>query len=428
MKKFLLLLVMLCITAALLPVAASATTVTVTDASGFCNGLDTVVDGDTIIVEGTIVLPADFQWHPHKKTVIISGGTLDFSALKDVMLGNGVTFENIKLEFAAGSSLYANGNPLLIKKTVTVSGEPTVYGGGKYTTVDSTDVTLQAGTYTDIFGGGNIGNVSGDVSLSVGGRVNADLKNLSHKHTYSVYGGCNNGKINGKVKLSFSGAARANYIYGGALGSNSSIEGGIEVIFSGGMATSLCGGSRDAFHKCDVKLTMTGGSVEQVFGGSEHAALSGNIELNILDGTVTRRIYGGCYNEVSAGGVWESANYVFGDICLTIGSGANINFTTGSADRAIYAHSRQKTLSDKENTQIRFVDEKACEMYIDKLCAQDGLMQSIMSGVSAADVIHTPGGNTVTVDTKPPLLPIVLLIAAVLIVSILVCLLLRRKR
>ena len=428
MKRIVLLFTVVCLLAVIYPLSVCAdSSVTVSDAAGFTNALETLEDGGTIHVNGTVALAADFQWDDHDKSLTITGGTLDFSKLNDVILGDSVQFDSIKLIFTEGSSLFANGHPLYIGKSVTVTGEPTVYGGGKFKAVDSTNLTLLSGTYTDIFGGSKIGSVRGDVLLNVGGHVNADLNSISHKHTYCVYGGCDNGKVTGKVTLNFGGAARANYIYGGCLGVNSRIEGGIEVAFSGGKAVSICGGSRNAFHECDVNVTMTGGSVEQVFGGSEHATHAGNVSVNILGGTITRRVYGGCYNEVTASGEWESKNYVVGDIYLTIGSGARINFTTGSADRAIYAHSRQATLSNKENSYIRFTDEDAYNKYYSKLGAQDSMMQSIMSGVSAADVILELSEEKDPTPTPQPFPWYPLLALPVILIGLILFLIIKRN-
>jgi len=418
MKKAIIYFSCICLLAALFSIPVNGNdTLTVTDAEGFHSALTAVSDRGTINIKGTIALPADFVWTSQNKAITIAGGTLDFSKLTYVFLGNAVTFESITLKFAPGSSLFANGHQLTVSKSVTVTGEPTLYGGAKYEAVDSTNVTLMAGTYTDIFGGGYFGGVNGDVNLQVGGRVNEDLKTISHKHTYCVYGGGNNSKISGKVYLTVSGLARANYVFGGALGLGSRIDGGIEIRFLGGEATGICGGSRNVDQKCDVSLTMSGGTVEQIFGGCEHTSMTGDIELNILGGTITRRIYGGCYNEVSADGVWETGDYVTGDIYLTISSSARINFTTGGADRAIYAHSRQKTLSDKETTYIRFADEAAYKKYIGKLGAQDSIMRSIMTGVSAADVILNVEDEVVDVpETKP--FPWLVLIVSIVIIAI----------
>jgi hypothetical protein len=140
-----------------------------------------------------------------------------------------------------------------------------------------------------------------------------------------------------------------------------------------------------------VSLTVSGGTFEQVFGGSGGGSLTGNVEVRILGGTVTRRIYGGCYNEVKRSGlsvVWSSSYYVVGTISLVIGGGASITFSSSDDDRSIYAHSRQKTLSSNEKTKLIFADEAGYKAYKSKLGATDLAMMIIMGGTSSADETH----------------------------------------
>ena len=73
---------------------------------------------------------------------------------------------------------------------------------------------------------------------------------------------------------------------------------------------------------------------------------------------------------------------------LTLHSGANIDFSYDDSDRAIYAHSRQKTLSATEESHLVYADATAYANYKDNVKAQDFAMQLIMGSTSAADHIH----------------------------------------
>ena len=118
------------------------------------------------------------------------------------------------------------------------------------------------------------------------------------------------------------------------------------VIVKGGKVFSVFGGSACSMQEDNLEVNginsntsvvMTGGEVEQVFGGNEYGSLEGNTSVQILGGTVTRRIYGGCYNDV--GSSWASDFSVKGYSSVTIGTGANISFEI-DLDNSLCAVSR----------------------------------------------------------------------------------------
>ena len=391
MKRILSLLVVFSIVLVWMPLGtvarAASQEVTLTSGESLANALAEVADGGTIRVSGTVAVTVSPG--THGKTVTITGGTLDFSSLSTVTLGDHISFDNMTLTFASGSTLYAGGYKVKIGSGVILTNPITVYGGKNGGTVASTDLTLLAGTYSEIYGGSKSGAVTGDTHLTVGGNVNSTISEFDHSGTNFVYGGNYGGSIGGVAYTVFTGNAKAHHLYGANRGGGS-ITGGTNVTVSGGSLMNTSGGGRGA-HTGNVKLTITGGTMEQVFGGCTGGAMTGNVELNVLGGTITRRIYGGCYNEVTRSGLsvtWSSSNYVTGNIVLTIGGGANITFTYSDNDKAIYAHSRQKTLSGTEVTHLIFADATAYNTYKNKVKAQDLAMQLIMGSTSAADYTH----------------------------------------
>jgi len=400
MKRLLLLLMIVsCLLGISVTAAADNNTVTLTAEGDFTAALDTVPDGGTIRVEGTVTVPKDFAWENHSKTITFSGDMLSFTKNRNIVLGDNVRFENIKLMFADGGFLYANGHSLYIGEDVTTVGEITIYGGGRLKPVSSTNMTLLGGTYTAVYGGGCNADVTGDVNLTIGGKFNESMGSITHKHTYCVYGGGFKAKVHGDVNLSFGGNAKANYIYGGASGINSRVLGTIKLHFSGGTAMSICGGSYDVDQQSDVELLFDGGEVQQIFGGCEKSSMIGDIHIQILGGKITRRIYGGCYNNYD--GSWEDpGNFVYGNILLTLGANADLALNYKGNDLSVYAHSRHKSPPKTEVAHINYADIMARINLSDKLGAQDGLMKGIMWGAKTCDeehiLTHSISGNIIT--------------------------------
>ena len=67
---------------------------------------------------------------------------------------------------------------------------------------------------------------------------------------------------------------------------------------------NVYGGTVDktTVYEGDTYINMSGGSVEGIFGGSMSQTMTGNTRIAVSGGQVTRRIYGGCYNDWS--GSW----------------------------------------------------------------------------------------------------------------------------
>ena len=360
-----------------------------------------VASGGTIHVVGTVTIPVGMTWAKNRTDiapVTITGDTLDSVSTNAtfISIGYGVIFDNIILKLNEGTNIYANGHNVTFNSSVTMLNKANLFGGSAKSiipTIESTNLTVLGGSFAQIYGGSNLGTVTGDVNIYVGGNVNAQCDTTSHNATYTIHGGGYNDTIGGNVNLTFSDNAKANYVYGGAHGASSTIAGTINTTISGGSTMSVYGGFRTGTHQGDVNLVIKGGSIAQVFGASG-GAHTGDINILVDGGTITRRIYGGCYNDYKITG-WASSYYVNGKIDLVITANANITFTSSDEDSSIYAHSRQKTLSSSEDTSVIFANQAAYDKYYSKLKAQDSTMKSIMNGVSAADNIHL---HSITAD------------------------------
>ena len=362
--------------------------------------LKEVVDGGVIVLQDTVTIDT---WEKHNKEVSITGGTLQMTWSNDIVINDSVNFYNTNLLVNTATNVYANGNSVTIGENVVWTGSPTLelHGGGMAgTTVVSTDLTVLSGTYKSIFGGSKSGTVLGDTNLFVGGTVNSDVDETDHAIDCFVFGGGNGDTIKGSTNVTFGGNAKVVYLFGGSNNANASIANGSNLNVTGGKGMSAYAGNRNVDAKSGANAVITGGMFEQVFGGNERASMTGDVDMRVMGGTITRRVYGGCYNDTS-GRSFSTSYGVSGEICLTIGD-VSIDFSSSESDRSIYARSRYN--KDIENTQLVFSNETAYNSYKNKLAAQDSTMKLFMGSLSAADELHcytyTLNNNVITQTCK----------------------------
>ena len=328
--------------------------------------LTEIDNGGVISLQGTIAIDA---WKAHGKTATITGGTLDVTAMStNVQIGDAVTFTNMGWKIASGStaSVYANGYEVTMGENVSWDHEVTLFGGGNGTTVESTNLTVLSGSYVTIYGGTREGCVTGDTNLYVGGNVNNELcsDHKEYQHGLVYAGGYDKG-ITGCANVTFGENANARYIYGGQYYSSNQ-TGGANVTITGGTVMSVYGGSKGATLNCSANVLITGGKIEQVFGGCEEGAVNGDVTVRALGGEITRRIYGGCYNNYKLLEGWVSSHKVSGKITVELGGTANISLRDSQSDKGIFAFSRYGSELETD-TQIVFTSEAAYNAYKNKL-------------------------------------------------------------
>lgn len=348
--------------------------------------IEQVYEGGTVYITDTYTLDSKFTWAKHFKPIVISGGTLDATAVSALKMADDTTFSDITLNCKSGADIYANGYELKIGEDVIVSGKPYLYGGSTVT-VKSTSMEIYSGSYQYIFGGGKNADVTGDTNVVIGGNVNNDLNQADHSGGVYIVGGSNNGVVEGDTYLTVGGNAKSTYIIGAGIGAESNVLGKTNVEITGGAFMGAYAGSTNG--KCsDTELILTGGTIEQIFGGSENASITGNTSLKILGGTVTRRIYGGCYNTLSDSGEWLRQYHVSGNTTVLLSSKANINFGTFN-DYGIFACSRYESHFDDENSTIIYEDATTKSKFNGILGQQDWLMKFISSWPNAAKTVTT---------------------------------------
>lgn len=344
--------------------------------------LTEIADGGTIILKDTVAVNG---WTAHGKSVTITGGTLNVSGVAEVEINDSVTFTNINLQVDTDAYVYVNGYKTTMGTGVSWTNEIRLFGGGKEgSTVDSTNLTVLSGTYTHIYGGSYKGTVAGDTNLTVAGTVNntsaVDTAIKNHSDKYYVYGGGYVDTVQGKTNVTVSENMKAVYVYGGSYGWGSKIAKGANLTVSGGTIMGVFGGTKGADSGSSTYTYIEGGHMQQVFGGNENFTLTGDSDLRIVGGTVTRRIYAGCYGD-------GSKNYlVSGKVNLELGGDVNITLNENHDDKGIYARSRYK--GDAENCQIVFTSQMAYDTYKNKLGSSDWGSSYVMGSMSVADECH----------------------------------------
>lgn len=344
------------------------------------HALETVNDNGIIEVIGVNTLESNFEWNEHNKNVTITGDTLDFTNIGNtqIVLGDCVIFDDVTICFDDNDYLFANGHSLSIEENVALNGVIRLYGGGVKDSVinGDTNIKVLSGTYEGVYGGSNNGTINGSTNVYVGGNVNKTIT-INHVEKYFVYGGGVGGIISGDTNVVFTDNAKAEVVVGGHNGwSNGEIGGNTNVLISGGEMMGVYGGNYFGYNwehfdknkSTQIKsanVTVTGGEIQQVFGANANAYFVGDVNISLLGGKISRRVYGGCYNNL--GFSYTSSCYVKGNISLKISGNANISLDYDDLDRGIFGVSRYKLKYADEVSKIIFVDELGYNKYSSKI-------------------------------------------------------------
>jgi len=394
------------------------------------DALDAVLleNNGKVIIQGNseIGVSSDFVWKKQKKTrnITILGenktsSKVKFSGVSELNVNDGVVFDNITLVLS--KNVYANGHDFIIRENVSADNKTTIiYGGGKKTTVAKTNIEIYAGSYKEVWGGGNGGTVSGDcnvtiknaniydgskgdqsrvfgsgsadtvkgnVYVTIGGTFNksynvADFERNDHSRYSSVHA-AGTGTVQGNTYLSIEDEAEVDYVYGGGA-TGSQVLGTCHVELKGGTIFSIYGGGKgdnldNAGKNADTSVIVTGGKVCQIIGANGNS-MTGNSYVEIAGGKVTRRIYGGCYNDIFGG---VDKHYVTGYSTVVIKdetavaslSGDDAGITAGS--RSTKEHSDEKAVLICNNNSYANLKNKLDTSYNE----YDYLVQANIGGM-----------------------------------------------
>ena len=378
--------------------------------------LSKVKNQGTVHVVETYATDANFDWKEHNKTVNITGGTLDFTTLPEVTLKeaveataaitatgldirDSVTFTDTVLNFTDGHHIYANGNTVEIASDITwgnTSAYVHLYGGAHTEALKSdTNLILKAGQYARVYGGGNYSALTGNVNLTLSGEINSGINYKNSAWTSVLFGGGHAySKVTGDINITIADeTVLFNWIYGGANGPN--VTGDIRIDFAG-KACGIYGGGYGSTVTGDTYVNMTGGWAEQIFGGGNRKTVTGSTNVHVQAGTVMRRVYGGCYNELDSG--WETTECVKGYSNVSIGPNAKFLLNSYEDDNSIYAISRgQAPFTNDEGELIEkgtfIFNETSYKDYQSKLGINDTGYESYFSQTTHHYLITT-NGNT----------------------------------
>ncbi len=247
------------------------------------------------------------------------------------------------------SEIVANGNKLTIGQNVTTSLDITVYGGKASGTLNGdTHVTLLGGSYNEVYGGGKSTDVNGNTYVVMGGNANSG-KTIANGG--NIYGGSYAGSVSGTTNVTLKDNAVVQYIAGAGAGADSQCY-NTNVLIEGGQVENAYGGNLGSatLTSCNTKVTITGGTAEALFGGSSSVVMTGNATVELKGGTVTRRVYSGCYNEWN--GYWSSEHIVNGTTTIVIYPG--FTFSDSGTNKGIFAGSRIGSKNDSEKNTVIF--------------------------------------------------------------------------
>ena len=363
-----------------------------------------VATGGTVHIDGTVETGS---WSATGKNITITGGTLNFTTDNKTLggLGDTLTFKNITLGFADAQRVFANGCKLIMDEGVVTTNPPYLFGGCDTGTLyGDTHLEVYSGNYKKIYGGGNDRptTLNGSTHVIVGGTVNEGLDVADHDLPHTFYGGGMGDTITGSTNITVTGSARAIYVYGGGSWSSNgapTVKGETHVVIEkdahvmGVYGGNNFGGSTDLTSTGNVNVLMTGGSVEQIFGGNYKANLTGDVDVRVLGGTVTRRIYGGNYNEYKIS--WSTNYSVTGNIKLAIGGNVNISYawepdSVSDGDEGVFACSRLNPQSSDEKTTLIYdvANSDDYNKYTSLVGPKDTWCTSMMNNVDVANNTH----------------------------------------
>lgn len=233
--------------------------------------------GGKIVVCGTgYTISGDISENTVRtNAIVITGETnapLNFNAGKLALKGN-VVFKNITLKMtnSADSYIIANGNRLVIDENVNSVANAGKYvsivGGTLDGTVDSVDVEINSGTFSDVLSGDS---VETDASIVIN---NGTIVN-------SIVGGTSVGEgvIGGNANITINGGTIKGKVVGGSTASGGVVEGYSYITINGGTFTSgasiiASNDNAEATINHDANITINKGDFS---GMSDNSIYGGN--------------------------------------------------------------------------------------------------------------------------------------------------------
>lgn len=193
---------------------------------------------------------------------------------------------NILLSGGTITNAYGGGNKTsTTTSNLTLSGSTvgSIYGGGNQAGVTTTNVDLKSGQATYAFGGSN---QDGTVETS-----NVKAENPSNLTVGNVYGGNNQGGVTKDANVTLNGGSYTNLYGGGNMAPTDQTDVQVDSITMNG---EFFGGGNQAAVNYDTKVVFENSSIAgDLFGGGNLGIVSGDTEVNISNSHIQSSIYAG---------------------------------------------------------------------------------------------------------------------------------------
>ncbi len=278
---------------------------------------------------------ADF--HGNKSTVITCSQNMSFGSIYGGAEKANV-YGNIDLTIEGGTftNVYGGSKGKIGSGGNELDTAANIYG--------NVTLTLKGGTMTNVFGGCNVlGNITGKIIVNVNDAQNSNCPLIIH----NLYGGGRDAAYTPTTAdaypevnilrgtISKSTAGNDGNVYGGGLGSEAVVHSN-PIVTIGDMSHpayvatvegNVYGGGEEANidGNTTVIIQQSHSSAANIFGGGNRANVDGATTINVTDGTVIKGVYGGCNN---TGNIAEDINvYINGGTVGAdgIGNGANVH-------------------------------------------------------------------------------------------------------
>lgn len=210
---------------------------------------------------------------------------------------DGGDYSNLSVFGGANKNGYVNGNININIGESNPTKVQSVYGGGN--NADLKDVNNNApaeihedniklgkfATIENVFNGGNNASVNKEFKLKL---------DVTGSKITNIYGGGNEGNVSGTTSITINEDANIATIHGG--GNNGNISGNVELTISKSTVSNVYGGGKNGQVNGLIKVTVNPNSkiLEDIYGAGEgaKATVEGNTEVNI-DNITVRNVYGG---------------------------------------------------------------------------------------------------------------------------------------
>ena len=250
------------------------------------------------------------------------------------------------------------------------------YGGGNETSANETNVYLNGGTSTKLFGGSN---KNGDVVISNVTATGGTCETL--------YGGNNAGGTTGTTNVLINGGT-INTVYGG--GDKTSVTTSTNVVVNNKVDT-IFGGSNLSGNIPLSNIEVNNAIINAVYGGNNQGGKVETTNVNI-NGNFIDSVYGG---GLKAETTTTNLNLNYGLIKNVYGggneAGANeTNVNLGGAD-IINLFGGSNKSGDVQNTYIKNIED----FVVSDLSAEFTISQSNINQIGATDI---SGSETITVE------------------------------